>query len=552
MKPTTLFSMLCAAIFFGAFFTLPMQVDALAKPTNLTVTDRTVSKATLKWKKIKKAKFYSLVVAEKNGSIIRNYNYLKKKKKTLKGLSPNKGYLFRVQACTSVKKCSSLSKVKRFRTKPKPPTSVSVVAQSRKAELTWPAVARSAQLSQYYVELLDADSNAVATAEVTEGLDADELSYEFHQLTPGVDYTARVRALFSDATKSKFTTETVDMIDISYTPQDYAIYDTHGHTTITDDDASAEELIAIFDEWNIQKYITMSPPRPLHQSTSGASTGDDLYEYFEDYTDRVYVMYGGYRLNPILNALGGENENTFDWYYPNGASSSGFDYESAIEQMQEIAADPTTWSGRFKSRATTAAESGKYVGFGEFAALHYSLRKDHPYQSFPIDHDLMKWLVNLAEVHNMVVDIHFETTDEKLEQLSNLLDYNTNTIVIWDHIGWHNTDIEGLIDAASAKLDAHPNLYMNMKIREDDSDEQMAASPLDENGVIREEWKTFFETYADRIMLGSDAKIWKTGSSLTDKMYSDVEVMQQVLDQLTQEAAEKIYYQNAQTVFGFE
>jgi Amidohydrolase len=230
--------------------------------------------------------------------------------------------------------------------------------------------------------------------------------------------------------------------------------------------------------------------------------------------------------------------------FPNGGATMS---QADVDQLNAIRTDATnTYRDIFMARATAAAQSGKYVGFGELAPLHYSLKSGQPYMIYKVDTSGMLWLSDLAAQYNMVLDIHLEATDTTLAEFANLLSHNTNTRIIWDHAGWSNS---GFATAAvfSQMLADHPNLYLNLKMR---SGAQLAAgSPTDDNGNLKPEWNTLLTTYADRIMVGTDAKYWGSPNTIDDELAGSYTLLDSMLRLLPPETAQKIRKDTATTLF---
>ena len=476
-----------------------------------------------------------------------------KSKKKFKTLKSNKAYKWKVRACNK-KGCSKWSKTKNLRTNPTKLTSLAVSdVRTRTMTVSWDNVARSKLLERYYLKLLDSEGNEVRTKEYTSTLEEAQTEKDIQMLTPGEEYTLKARAVYSHDKKIRgvYQTETINMDASTYDSSAIEHIDVHTHAVIREEDANVADLITALDAWNVSKMIIVPFPCATSQRTNSASHGDDLAEYFADYTDRMLFMYGGFKLNPILHGLGGEATfDTIDDIYPSGYTGEG-DTDAAIAEMQGMAADSETWKQTFKSRARDAAESGNYVGFGEFGPLHYSLHSGHPYVTYPVNHSLLKWLSDLAEENNMVLDIHVESEDEKMDQFEELLEYNENTKIIWDHVGWQNVEQDDLVSLLAQMMADHPNLYMSMKIRDDKSEVATENSPIDSDGNLETDWYEFFVNYGDRIMLGSDNKYWQDDGKDEDYYFKKgTETIQELLDQLPEATATQIYYQTATDLFG--
>lgn len=327
-------------------------------------------------------------------------------------------------------------------------------------------------------------------------------------------------------------------------PQILMIYDIHTHASIKSD-SSAAPLVEQLDSFDIELNIVMPYPKPLVDF--GGET-DNLESFFSSYTYKFKLMYGGAELQPLLHAVGCPNAFTVENIYPNGYTG-GRPLDELMDKMTNIAFNPDKWEPEFRKRATNAAQSGKYVGFGELAPLHYSLRTDHPYITYPVNHPWMLWLSDLAAQYHLVLDIHLEATSETLGQFMDLLEHNRNTKIIWEHAGWSNTGIT-TAELLSQMMGENSNLYLAVKLRKPETTERNAAHPLDETGMIKSEWLNLLTTYPDRIMVGTDVKYWSSDISLEEEISGKINAIKKLLNQLPTEIAQFIGSETAKSLFG--
>lgn len=324
--------------------------------------------------------------------------------------------------------------------------------------------------------------------------------------------------------------------------------DAHAHAWTSDSRASVQQLFDLMTANGISQTILMQPPMPGYRDTeTGADSSESLRNFFAGLGSAFPCLYGGAELQPLLYATGHAGAITLAELYPNGGAGLS---QADVDTLNAIAADTTkTYSRIFKSRATAAAQSGKYRGFGELAPLHYSQRAGHPFMTYKVDTEGMLWLSDLAAQYNMVLDVHMEVeaTGTKLAELSTLLTYNPNTRIIWDHAGWSSS---GLATAAvfSQMLADHPNLYLSLKMRGNSN--LGAGSPTDGSGNLKGEWRTLLTTYADRIMVGTDAKYWEnSGTILAEDLAGAYTLLDNMLKLLPADRAQKIRSGTARTLF---
>lgn len=323
--------------------------------------------------------------------------------------------------------------------------------------------------------------------------------------------------------------------------------DVHAHAnSATSGTETAQDLTNLLAADGISKTIIMQTPAPTYTADPDNTTADDV-AFLSGQGSAYLYMYGGSELQPMLFAAGQTAEITTSSVYPSGGATLSNGQHTVLN---DIRTNPSDYEATFLARAHTAADSGIYVGFGELAPYHMSLRSTHPQMSYAADSAWMLLLSDLAAEHNMVMDVHMEETSEKLAELSNLLSYNTNTKIIWDHAGWSNTG--GATAAVFTQMLAdHPNLYLNLKMRDCDTDAMKAGCPTNDDGSLKSEWETLLTTYADRIMVGTDAKYWSDPTStMEEELEKGFTRLNTMIDLLPTDTALRIRNITARTLFG--
>jgi hypothetical protein len=321
--------------------------------------------------------------------------------------------------------------------------------------------------------------------------------------------------------------------------------DVHLHTTISGPSAVAQDLVDLMSANNFPVFILMDTPKPIYQDPDYSSYHHR--DFFSAFPGSFLFMYGGSELQPLLFATGHNGPITLAELYPNGGAEAT---QADVDQLNAIRTDPSAWEATFKARATEAAQSGLYVGFGEIAPVHYSRREGHPEMIYAADTPWLLWLSDLAASYNMVLDVHLEATGTTLAQFANLLNHNTNTKIIWDHAGWSNSG-GATASVISGLMATHPNLYLSLKMRGYNSGVSTDCSPVDSNGILKNEWKTLLTTYADRIMVGTDAKYWSDTSAIADELDGSYTKLNNMLIQLPSVTLLKIRNGTAKRLFGF-
>lgn len=255
----------------------------------------------------------------------------------------------------------------------------------------------------------------------------------------------------------------------------------------SDNNASADHLISLMNEYGVRKAIVMPPPQDLHQQ--GSYTYTALLPSVKKYPDRLILGAGGGTLNPMIQGTNPSevNEQTF---------------------------------ALFKTKAEEIIQAGAHV-FGEMTALHVCMNPKHHYESAPPDHPLFLLLADLAALYDIPIDLHMEAIAEDLptpkkflqacdenpavlpatiSAFERLLEHNHKARIVWQHIGWDNTGqmTPSLLRQLLAK---HPNLYLAIKA----VPETTRMNRIHDNEYnILPEWLELFESFPDRIVVGAD------------------------------------------------
>lgn len=315
--------------------------------------------------------------------------------------------------------------------------------------------------------------------------------------------------------------------------------DIHNHLfarvseTERDYEGAAELALEAMDNLGIQKMFLMPPPFTPSQGAS-VYDADDLTDTVAANPDRFAFLAGGGSLNVMIQQ----------------AVAAGETSAEMLSQFQETAEEI------FSKGA---------LGFGEMTAEHFSLGTGHVYESAPPDHTLFLALANIAANNNVPIDIHMEAIPEAMslpeglssppnpEQLTpniaafeTLLDHNPDAKIIWSHVGWDNSG-QRTSTLCDELLGNHANLYMSIKVGEDNLGGNRV---VDEDGNLKSEWLDLFTKYPDRFLIGSDQ--FYVSPQIDQQFPSHVQQTTSVLSQIPTELANKIGYENAQSLFNLD
>lgn len=318
--------------------------------------------------------------------------------------------------------------------------------------------------------------------------------------------------------------------------------DTHVHVTgggrhsPSEFRETVDQARAVIGDNGFARAILMPTPQ-LHPSRFGYATLEGFISQATEYPEKFAFLGGGGTLNPMIN-----NES------PDGKVST------ALRQ-------------RFEERAEQILAMGA-VGFGEMTALHFSLTKNHPFESVAADHPLFLLLADIAARHNVPIDLHIEpvvrdiATPEFLRERDNpaalkrnvdgferLLAHNRDAKIVWAHAGTsllpHRT-----LELTAELMERHPNLYLQIGVRPGKVKETRI---LGRNG-IRRQWLPLLEKYADRIILGGDQFFAPAGTSGPAAEFSKPAKriragFQTLLSSLPPDLANRIGFENAIRIY---
>lgn len=297
--------------------------------------------------------------------------------------------------------------------------------------------------------------------------------------------------------------------------------DTHAH--IITDRFSLAQAVEIIKKAGIEKMIVMQTPVDLSRLTTPESHGVPAAR--EEYPDQFAVMYQGEALVMLHQAV----------------------KKGSYTPEEE---------DRFKKLLEEAAQSGKYVGFGELALRHYAqpdIKDETQRQARDITisgaHPWMYILADLGAKYNLPLDIHIEPDNSTITDFEKLISHNPQAKIIFDHAGWYNTG-EATPELLERLLGQYANLYSNIKLRKPANDNQAIVAILDNNGQIKSQWWAVFQKYPDRLMIGTDVKF---GLDTGEGKYEEIfKTYQKFLTNLPSDLAQKIATENAKKVFNLD
>jgi hypothetical protein len=213
----------------------------------------------------------------------------------------------------------------------------------------------------------------------------------------------------------------------------------------------------------------------------------------------------------------------------------------------------------FKERAEQILRDGA-VGFGELSSEHLSFLPGQSYETAPPDHPLFLLLADVAADHVVPIDLHLDVVPqamplplelksppnpsnirENLAAFERLLNHNPRAKIVWAHAGSDNVG-NRTPDLCRRLLQAHPNLYMEIKIDPLD----LGKNPPIANGQIKPEWLRLFQDFPDRFVVGTDQH-YNSGRPMTGPQRWKMVAL--LLNQLPGDLRRKIGAENALRIF---
>jgi hypothetical protein len=309
-----------------------------------------------------------------------------------------------------------------------------------------------------------------------------------------------------------------------------------GREPYIDWSGAEQNALALMDENGIRAAIVLPAPGTPSRSLP-YDPFDGLLRVARKHPDRFRVSGGGATLNVAIGRTRGNEVDSSDMR-------------------------------AFTDRAEKIIAAGA-VGYGEMAALHFSLFDGHPFEQAPPDHPLFLLLADLAAKHGVPVDLHVEavTRDWSISEdlrrrgghnpervspniaaLERLLDHNRKANIIWVHVGMDTTG-QRAVELTRRMLRAHPNLYLSISGFQSAVGENWFIVP---GRGLNPKWRALILEFPDRFTIGSDIffqppEVWHR---FAQPMKLAIQVVRAPL--LPPAVARKLAFENAQRLFGLK
>lgn len=301
------------------------------------------------------------------------------------------------------------------------------------------------------------------------------------------------------------------------------------------DTESAEHLIAMMDEYGVEKAIVMPPPQYPGQPGSYQYTA--LLDSIQKYPGRLILGAGGGSLNSMIQAT----------------------------KPSEVTEEART---AFRAKVEEIVRAGAHA-IGEMTALHTCMNPKHHYIAAPPDHPLFLLLADLAAQSDIPIDLHMEAVLEDMPTpghllqacdrnpdvlpatipaFERLLEHNPKARVVWQHIGWDNTG-QMTTPLIRRLLDKHPNLYLAIKAVPDPTRRNRIHNDAFE---VLPEWLALIESYPDRIVAGADEFSRPQGMQGGYEKPPFFKITWQTVMSLPAEVRERIGRENARRIYNLK
>jgi predicted TIM-barrel fold metal-dependent hydrolase len=306
--------------------------------------------------------------------------------------------------------------------------------------------------------------------------------------------------------------------------------DTHAHfdaKILSDPNGEIDAALREMGDENAAKLVFL--PGPFLPVDPNRFDHDAFMAAVKKHADKLAFQGGGGSLNPMIQ-----------------------------ESVRSADAGPPV-QRRFKERAEQIVRDGA-VAFGELSSEHISFLPGQAYETAPPDHPLLLLLADIAAEHGVPIDLHLDVAPqamplpldlksppnpsnihENLAAFERLLNHNPRAKIVWAHAGSDNLG-NRTPDLCRRLLQAHPNLYMEIKIDPLD----LGKNPPLANGKIKPEWLKLFEDFPGRFVIGTDQH-YNSGRPMTGPQRWKMAVL--LLNQLPGDLRRKIGAENAQHIF---
>jgi len=306
--------------------------------------------------------------------------------------------------------------------------------------------------------------------------------------------------------------------------------DTHAHfdaKILTDPNGEIDAALREMGHENAAKLIFM--PGPFLPEDPNRFDHDAFLAALKKHADKLAFQGGGGSLNPMIQE-----------------SVHSGDAGPAVQR-------------KLQERAERIIRDGA-VGFGELSSEHVSFLPGQAYETAPTDHPLFLLLADIAAEYGVPIDLHLDVVPqamplpldlksppnpskirENLAAFERLLNHNPLAKIVWAHAGSDNVG-NRTPDLCRRLLQAHPNLYMEIKIDPLD----LGKNPPLANGEIKPEWLKLFQDFPDRFVIGTDQHYNSSRPMTGPQRWKMVALL---LNQLPNDLRRKIGAENALRIF---
>lgn len=190
----------------------------------------------------------------------------------------------------------------------------------------------------------------------------------------------------------------------------------------------------------------------------------------------------------------------------------------------------------YLAQLETALREKRYRGIGELVVNSVHSRSDKA-TKYPADSPLMRRLWALSAKYDVPLSVHLDATPDSLEQMERVLVSDRSGTWIWAHTGWLPVANPSLLRPL---LQAHPNLFCELSGRESIR-RIYRGDPIDNDRVLKPEWKAMLEDFPDRFVIGTDV------DPPTMAAYAEeIGYWRGILSQLSPPTAAKLAHGNAE------
>lgn len=201
-------------------------------------------------------------------------------------------------------------------------------------------------------------------------------------------------------------------------------------------------------------------------------------------------------------------------------------------------------------RLSSDFDVGNIAGAGEIGLYHFNKTGSQPVIEYPPNFEPFLSIVDIISEKDTWLDLHAEPVDpdgvsyekEVFGGLALLFERYPNLKLILSHTAMTNPNNVRSI------LRTYQTVMMNIKIKTNHDKWKNLEPVVNTEGELYEDWAELFEEMPERFMIGTDSKFGRSSFETSDYL-TQIEEERAILGSIDSDAASKIAYENAASIF---